>query len=53
MFECYDKMMEEKTASLMTYDKSLTFVKEYDCKRSTKTFEEVLSSLDDKKYLYL
>jgi hypothetical protein len=53
MFECYDEIIGEKSIYLLTFDKSLTFVKEYNCKRSTKTFEEVLSSLDDRNYLYM
>lgn len=53
MFECYDEMMGETTTTLLTFDKYMTFIKGYNCKISTKTFEEVLSSLDDKNYLYL
>lgn len=53
MFECYDEILGESLTSLTIFDKSLTFVKEYTIKRSTKTFEEVLSSLDDKNYLYM
>ena len=53
MFEYYDEFFGSSLTSLIIFDKSLTFVKEYTVKRPAKTFEEVLSSLDDKNYLYM
>lgn len=51
-FEYYDDSLGEEKKYFIKIHKDLTFIKEYNCIKSNKNFEEVLFSMNEKCYQF-